>query len=110
MNIREFSVVVFAVLQLAMHTLKSWVHDLTEQNTMLVRTVEELEREMLKRVDLMHEQLQKTSLVIKRNEHLVKREVSNCRLLSELLPCAVDISMLKICLVLISREVRLNLI
>lgn len=59
-----------------MHTLKSWVHDLTEQNTMLVRTVEDLERELLKRVDLMHEQLQKTSLVIKRNEHLAKREVS----------------------------------
>lgn len=63
------------VSQLAMHTLKSWVHDLTEQNTMLVRTVEDLERELLKRVDLMHEQLQKTSLVIKRNEHIAKREV-----------------------------------
>lgn len=60
--------------ELAMHTLKSWVHDLTEQNTMLVHTVEELERELLKRVDLMHDQLQKTSLVIKRNEHLAKRE------------------------------------
>lgn len=62
--------------ELAMHTLKSWVHDLTEQNTMLVHTVEELERELLKRVDLMHDQLQKTSLVIKRNERLAKREKS----------------------------------
>ncbi|XP_034237249.1 intracellular protein transport protein USO1-like isoform X7 [Thrips palmi] len=66
--------------ELAMHTLKSWVHDLTEQNTMLVRTVEDLERELLKRVDLMHEQLQKTSLVIKRNEHLAKREKSEIEL------------------------------
>jgi hypothetical protein len=38
-----------------MKTLHDWVRDLTEQNNLLVQTVEELEKEALERVKMLDE-------------------------------------------------------
>lgn len=44
-----------------MRVLQSYVNDLSEQNEVLVQTVEELEREANERVELLEAKLQKTS-------------------------------------------------
>lgn len=41
--------------------LQSYVNDLSEQNEVLVQTVEELEREANERVEMLEAKLQKTS-------------------------------------------------
>ena len=41
--------------------MQSYVNDLCEQNTVLVQTVEELEKEANKRVAMLEEKLKKTS-------------------------------------------------
>lgn len=45
--------------------LQSYVNDLSEQNEVLVSTVEELEREANDRVALLEEKLQKASISVK---------------------------------------------
>lgn len=45
--------------------LQSYVNDLSEQNEVLVQTVEELEREANQRVILLESKLQKTATTVK---------------------------------------------
>lgn len=44
--------------------MEEWVKDLGEQNAMLVRTIEELEREAANRVILLEEKLQQSAAAI----------------------------------------------
>lgn len=44
--------------------MEEWVKDLGEQNAMLVRTVEELEREASNRVILLEEKLQQSAATV----------------------------------------------
>ena len=51
----------FESLQARIRVLQAYVNDLSEQNEVLVQTVEELEREANERVEMLESKLQKTS-------------------------------------------------
>ena len=54
-----------ACWQTRVRVLQSYVNDLSEQNEVLVTTVEELEREANDRVIILEEKLQKASVSVK---------------------------------------------
>ena len=56
------------VLQHQLQSLQSFVNELSDQNEILVQTVEELEREANDRVALVESKLQKTTLTLKVNQ------------------------------------------
>lgn len=56
------------VLQHQLQSLQSFVNELSDQNEILVQTVEELEREANDRVALVESKLQKTTLTLKVNK------------------------------------------
>lgn len=67
---------VLVVMQNQLQSLQSFVNELSDQNEILVQTVEELEREANDRVALVESKLQKTTLSLKVNERcfiLVRR-------------------------------------
>ena len=55
--------------QTRVRVLQAYVNDLSEQNEVLVQTVEELEREANERVEILESKLQKTS-----GTHKVRRD------------------------------------
>ena len=56
------------VLQHQLQSLQSFVNELSDQNEILVQTVEELEREANDRVALVESKNQKTTLTLKVNQ------------------------------------------
>ena len=56
------------LLQMRLRIMQSYVHDLSEQNEVLVQTVEELEREANDRVAILEAKLQKTAGSVKVKE------------------------------------------
>ena len=63
---------VLVVIQSQLQSLQSFVNELSDQNEILVQTVEELEREANDRVALVESKLQKTTLSLKVTEKCCK--------------------------------------
>lgn len=57
-------------MQNQLQSLQSFVNELSDQNEILVQTVEELEREANDRVALVESKLQKTTLSLKVNKKI----------------------------------------
>ena len=59
------------LFQSQLQSLQTYVNELSEQNEILVQTVEELEREANERVALMESKLQRTGTSLKVDAHII---------------------------------------